>query len=99
MARFDVYAPPGSSAFLLDCQSDVLAMLTTRLVVPLLPPGEGPLPISRLNPTFQVEGQPVVMYTQWAASVPKQELTNPLSSLAEEDRAIINAFDMLLTGY
>lgn len=99
MARYDVYAQPGSRTWLLDCQSDVLSMLTTRLVVPLLPPGDGPPPISRLNPAFEIEGRPLVMYTQWAAAVPQQELRDPVASLAEEDRAIINAFDMLLTGY
>lgn len=99
MARFDVYPQTGGSGFLLDCQSDVLSMLNTRLVVPLLAPGEGPLPISRLNPTLRVKDREVVMYTQFAAAVPQRELYQPVASLQAEDRAIINALDVLLTGY
>ncbi len=99
MARFDVYPQTGGSGYLLDCQADVLRMLNTRLVVPLLPPDEGPLPISRLNPAFRVDGREVVMYTQFAASVPQRELKRPVASLVAEDNAIMNALDVLLTGY
>ncbi len=99
MARFDVYRQGDGSAYLLDCQADVLGMLNTRLVVPLLPPDRGPLPIARLNPTFHLGEETVVMYTQFAASVPVRELKASVASLADEDRTIMNALDMLLTGY
>jgi toxin CcdB len=99
MARFDVYSEAGSDAYLLDCQADVLSTLSTRFVVPLLPSEQGPLPIGRLNPSFRIEGRDVVMYTQFAASVPHRELGDPVASLAADDRTIINALDVLLTGY
>lgn len=99
MARFDVYPQGSGSSYLLDCQADALRALNTRLVVPLLPPGEGPLPIARLNPAFHVAGEEVVMYTQFAAAVPVRELSPPVASLAAEDRKILNALDVLLTGY
>lgn len=98
MARFDVYRHGERSGYLLDCQADVLNRLNTRLVVPLLPPDEGPLPIARLNPAFRVEEKDVVMYTQYAASVPARELRRHVTSLANEDRAIMNALDMLISG-
>ena len=85
--------------YLLDCQADVLDRLNTRFVVPLLPPAEGPLPIARLNPAFTVSDQEVVMYTQFAAAVSARELNSPVTSLGSEHRTIMNALDVLLTGY
>jgi toxin CcdB len=99
MARFDVYSEAGTSAYLLDCQADSLSGLTTRFVVPLLPPEEGPPLIARLNPVFRIGAQDVVMYTQFAASVPHRQLKTPVASLTAEDRRIMNALDVLLTGY
>ena len=39
------------------------------------------------------------MVTQLAAAVPLRELGKPVESLAAEHAAIMNALDMLLTGY
>jgi toxin CcdB len=99
MARFDVYPQAGGVGYLLDCQADVLDRLNTRFVVPLLPPGEGPLPIQRLNPALMVGDREVIMYTQFAAAVPARELNGAVASLGDEHRTIMNALDVLLTGY
>jgi toxin CcdB len=99
MARFDVYRQADGEGYLLDCQADILDMLNTRFVVPLLPPEEAPLAGARLNPSFRIEGHQVVMYTQFAASVPVADLGECVHSLAEEHSSIMNAVDMLLTGY
>jgi toxin CcdB len=99
MARFDVYRQPDGSGYLLDCQADILSTLNTRFVVPLLPPDEAPLAGERLNPAFEIEGQAIVMYTQFAASVPARDLARYVCSLEEEHSTIMNALDMLLTGY
>ena len=98
MARFEVYRRTDGPGFLLDCQADILGQLNTRLVVPLLPPSNGPKPISQLNPTFRIGGEEVVMFTQFAAAIPSRELEERVGSLATEDRMIMNAFDMLLSG-
>jgi toxin CcdB len=99
MARFDVFPRPDGPGYLLDCQADILAPLNTRFVVPLLPPDEAPVAGRRLNPGFEVEGAPVIMYTQFAAAVPRGDLARPVASLAGEHATIMNALDMLLTGY
>jgi toxin CcdB len=99
MARFDVYRSSGTGGYLLDCQADVLSQLGTRLIVPLLPPDEGPPVIPHLNPAFRIEGERVIMYTQYATAVSRSELGGRVASLADEDAAIMNALDMLLTGY
>lgn len=99
MARFDVYERPGGAGFLIDCQADVLSYLNTRFVVPLLPPEGAPIPATRLNPSFTIGGEAVIMYTQFASSVIMRELGSPVTSLADEQATIMNAIDMLLTGY
>jgi toxin CcdB len=51
-----------------------------------------------LNPVFDVDGQPHVMATQFAATVQVKEMGEVVMSLQAEDVAICNALDMLLTG-
>lgn len=99
MARFDVHRNPAGSGFLLDCQADILSSLNTRLVVPLLPRDEAPRASERLNPFVEVEGETLVMMTHFAASIPERAMGERVASLEEEHDLIINAFDMLLTGY
>ena len=97
MARFDVYDAAGPG-YLLDCQADLLSHFKTRFVVPLLP-AEGAMAASRLHPIFQVEGQKLVMVTQLASAIPLAELKKKITSLSEQQPAIMNALDMLITGY
>ena len=99
MARFDVYRPKDGDELLLDCQADVLDELDSRFVVPLLPASMFRKTFDRLNPTFEVEGRSVVMATQSAATIPVRFIGQRVTSLAEERAAVMNALDMLLTGY
>jgi len=99
MARFDVYRHPEGEGYLLDVQADVLAQLNTRVVVPLMAPRDAPLPAARLNPVFVLEGQQVVMVTQFLAAVPSMLLAQPMASLVAHDMEIINAVDMVFQGF
>lgn len=99
MARFDVYRDKSETGLLLDCQSDLLGHLNTRFVVPLRTPEHAPLPARRLNPIFVIHGQEYVMLTQYAAAITVRECGPATLSLAHEDTAIINALDMLISGY
>ncbi len=99
MARFDVWQGREAGLLLLECQSDLLRNLATRLVVPLLPLAEAPVPARRLNPVFMVDGAEWVMVTQFAAAVPVQDLREKLMSLQDQDRVVIDALDTLLTGW
>lgn len=80
-------------------QSDLIASLNTRVVVPLLPVDEAPLPAERLNPVLDVEGVRVVMLTQFMAAVPASELRAVVSSLDREANAILAAIDFLHQGW
>lgn len=99
MARYDVHRACNAAGYLLDCQADLLRDLNTRFVVPLLPVGEAPIAGKKLNPIFLVEDVEVAMVTQYAASVTIAELGPIVHSLSDQDRVIMNALDMLLTGY
>jgi len=98
MARFDVYAGAHGKGYLLDCQADLLSHLDTRVVVPLLPAERVPT-VERLNPLFEIKGRRVVMSTQLIFAIPRDRVGKPIVSLAGEQTAIMNALDMLLTGF
>jgi toxin CcdB len=99
MARFDIFALRDEAGFLLDCQTDLLTDLNTRFVVPLLPEAEAPRPAARLNPVFDIRGQRMVMVTQFAATAGAKELGEPIASLRERQEEILDALDMLISGF
>ncbi len=99
MAKFDVFRRRSGTGYLLDCQADLLSQLNTRFVVPLLPAREAPKPAARLNPLFELEGESCVMMTQFAAAVLVTELGEKILSLSDQDIVIINALDMLISGF
>lgn len=97
MARFDVYTVARSKGYLLDCQADLLNVLSTRVVVPLLPAAGLPA-TPRLNPVFELDGQAYLMMTQQIFAIPVERLGRVFISLADEHSVIMNAIDLLLTG-
>ena len=97
MAQFDVHALP-DGALVVDCQADILRDLDTRFVVPLLPAGIV-VQTGSLNPSFELAGQQMNLYPQGAASVPRSELRSLVGSLAGERCRIMNALDLLLSGF
>jgi toxin CcdB len=99
MARFEVYANPGGAGYVLDVQADVLNELNTRIVVPLLPLAQAPVPAQRLNPVFEIGDEPHVMVTQFMAAVPGALLRSPVTSLRGQDNEIMAALDMVLVGF
>jgi len=99
MTRFVAYARRDGLGYFLDCQADLLDGLNTRFVVPLLPQTLAPLPAARLNPMFEIDGVAFVMATQFASSVRLLELGEAVASFAEREHEILNALDMLITGY
>ena len=98
MARFDVYASPDSTGYLLDVQADLLDALNTRIVVPLMPLDAAPTPAKRLNPIFEIQSGRYVMVTQFLSAVPALLLKAPVLSLASCDSEITQALDLALTG-
>lgn len=103
MARFDVYRNPRKETarrtpYLLDVQSDFLEDLDTRVVVPLRAASDVERPVTRLNPSFEVDGAPVVMDTPQIVGYPRQPLKRPVANLKSKALEIQNALDFLFAG-
>jgi toxin CcdB len=103
MAQFDVYLNPNADTrdaipYLLDVQADLLDMLSTRVVVPLVLAEEMKLAAKHLNPQFRIKGVTVVMSTAELAGVPVRALGDKVTSLKSKRDEIIAALDLLFTG-
>lgn len=103
MAQFDVYLNTNPRSYntvpyLLDVQSDLLSILATRVVVPLMTIDAFGQPSKRLNPVFEIELFDVVMSTAELAGVPASTLGRKVTSLPDKRDTIIAALDLLLTG-
>lgn len=105
MARFDVYANPGSHAattpYLLDVQSDLLDGLDSRMVIPLRSLKHFPeVKLStRLTPVLTIEGEAFLLETPKLGAVPQRVLKSPVTSLTQERDQITAALDFLFEGF
>ena len=101
MAQFELFRNPrgGDYPLLLDVQSELLARLATRVVVPLMTVKRyGARPITRLNPTVRVRNVEYVLVFQELAAIPSTTLRAPVGSLASRRTELIAALDLLFTG-
>ena len=105
MAGYSVHANPnpktkGSIPFLLDVQSELLSVLGTRVVVPLYQAeAAGIQPLSRLTPVVSFQGKSLVVMVPELAGIPRRELGPALGDLASSQGEILQAIDLLLTGF
>lgn len=105
MARFDVYANPGSQSsttpYLLDVQSDLLDGLDSRMVIPLRSLRHFPkVKLSlRLTPVLAIDGEDFLLETPKMGAVPRRVLKSPVASLAQSQEQITAALDFLFQGY
>jgi len=91
--------PRQGHGYLLDVQADLLAGLDTRVVVPLFPESSAPPPMANLNPVFEINGVRHIMVTQSIATLRTKELGGVVSSLDKHHHIIMNALDVLISGY
>lgn len=105
MARFDVYANPGSHAgttpYLLDVQSDLLDGLDSRMVIPLRRLQAFPnVRLSmHLTPIVSIQGEDFMLETPKMGAVPQRVLKAPVASLSPLQDQITSAVDFLFQGY
>jgi len=104
MAQFDVHRNPGrhrdSIPFVVSVQSSLYNDYRRRVVVPLVDKSSlGKVTNPRLNPTFRIKGQSVVLHTLEIVSVTNENLGELVHSLEEEGDAIIAALDEMSTRW
>jgi toxin CcdB len=97
MARLDVYVVAG--AYYLDVQSNILPLMNTRMVVPLLPANRTPAPIRRLHPALTIRGQVLIMATHLMGAIPVKSLGKPVASAMHDYDDIVAAIDMVFNGF
>ena len=97
MAGFDLHRLDGG--LVVDVQSDLIDVLDTRVVVPLLPVAAAPKRAARLNPVFDLTEGSVALFPQFIAAAPRAALGLPVGSLGHERDRIRDALDMALLGF
>lgn len=97
MAKFDVYRTADGTT-LVDCQSELLAHLSTRFMAPLAFPDDAVAIDRRLTPLLEVAGHEMLMLTHFAAAVPVSALGRRISTVRDQDYVVANALDMLISG-
>ena len=98
MPQYGVYEERGTDVLLLDCQSDLLDDLPTRVVVPLLPTASAKRLYARLNRELSVAGESSVMMTQLIAAVPAIALGRQVAWLPDHHYRIGGALNVLTSG-
>ena len=98
MAQFDVHRMIDGSGLVIDCQSDLLNHLDSRLVAPLVAKVDAPPPAGRFNPNFTIEGVEHVMLTQFSGAVDRRQLGDVVASLADRSFEVTDALDILISG-
>ena len=104
MRQFDVVANPFPRSrerqpFLVALQSDLLMRTLDTLVVAPLEPALSGTFADRLNPQVQIDGNAFVLITQEIVTLRKNVLGKTLASIASDRDKIVNALDMLFTGF
>ncbi len=99
MARYEIFDNPDGGGFLLNVQSNFLDHLHTRVVVPLYPAGNVPVPVKRLQPVFAIKGAKYLLATPLLAAVPSSILGDPKRRLYHHHEDIVAALDMLFQGF
>jgi toxin CcdB len=99
MAR-ELYRLSGVSGYVMNVQADLMSMLATVVVVPLLPVEDVATLMARLNPVFEIDGKRYAMATQAIGAVPRGELGASVGKIEGDKHYVITqALDMLLTGF
>lgn len=98
MARFAVHDMRGGGRAV-NLQSDFLDWLNTRLVAPLVPLVQVPLPAKHLNPVFSLADGQYVLLIQSMAAVRATDLGAAVADLSGERDAITRALDMVFQGF
>ncbi len=98
MAQFHAYRIT-DDRLVLDLQSDLIET-GTRVVAPLIPLSQGPTPLAKLEPIFQIGEIAYVLHTAELAAVPSGVLKGqPLADLTRHDYQIRRALDMVFLGF
>ena len=95
MAQLDIWSL-ADGGLVVDVQHHRFDDIGTRLVIPLIPADHAPPHNARLNPIVDVEGERLVLVTQFATSLRTAELKRRVGSLRARRDDIVAAIDTLI---
>ena len=98
MARFSLHDLRGGGR-VVNLQSDFLDWADTRVVAPLLPMDQAPLPAKHLNPVITLDDGQFVLIVQSMAAVRASALGPAVGDLSEYQDEITRAVDMVFQGF
>lgn len=103
MAQYDVYPNPSRSAaqgipFVVVMQSDLLASLATRWVIPLATSDFAGAVPEKLCPLVTVQGQRLRALAHFAAPLPARQLKTAIDHISLQSAALVAALDVVLSG-
>lgn len=99
MSRFDLYRTSIDDELLLDLQTDLLDIQTTRMVAPVLPQHKAATRIKFLHPIIDLDGEPYVLATHLMGAVPTIALNHFVANLSNQADDFTRALDLLFQGY
>jgi toxin CcdB len=105
LAQFTVYRNKNVRSravypLLVDVQSDLLADLQTRVVIPLSKAAAlTKRPVSELTPLIEFEEASFVLVTPQLAGISRVELGAVAGSIAHKRESILAAMDFLILGF
>lgn len=105
MAQFDVYPNPNPASraripYLVALPSDLLGTFDATVVAPLrLKTDRDVVPVLRLNPMLQIDGETYFLRLQELAAIATRNLKNPVANLSTQREEILAALDFLFTGF
>ena len=104
MAQYDIRRNPsqrsrGSYPYLVEIQSDGIAMEQRRIVVPLARQSHFNHPDLTLNPIFDVNGDACLLMPIEIAAVAETDLGDVVGSLKASSDLIAGALDLLFARY
>lgn len=105
MAQFSVHENPnprtkGDVPYLLDVQSDIISVLATRMVVPLYRPEIlRSKAMTRLTPVVKVKNKSLIAMVPEMAGIHQRELGAIVGDLSAARADLIQAIDLLLSGF
>jgi toxin CcdB len=86
--------------FLLDVQSDVISVLATRVVVPLYrKENMHSKAMTRLTPVVKVKNKSLIAMVPEMAGIHQRELGTIVGDLSSARADVLQAIDLLLTGF
>jgi len=105
MGQFTVHKNPNARTrtaipFLLDMQCDLFSVLATRVVVPLYAlEALGSATMARLTPVLRFQDRNLVAMVPELAGVARRNLGPAVGDLTSARAELIQAMDLLLTGF